>query len=130
PCDTDGMCDGTCTFKVAVCPNQPGLTSCTAHPPVVLSGKSLTKGTLTAPTSLSGSACGAFADVKAKTKGKSKHPKPGKTVLHVKAKVTGAKPKTDADNVKLVCKPRSGTCPTTTTTTTTMACVTPTTLPC
>src|SRR5262245_54849764 len=25
PCDTDGMCDGTCTFKVAVCPNQTGV---------------------------------------------------------------------------------------------------------
>jgi hypothetical protein len=131
PCDTDGMCDGTCTFKVALCPNQPGLAGCTPPSSVTLSGKSVAS--LTPPTDLSGSACGAFADVKVALKGKHKN-KPGKTVLHVKAKgPKGTKPKTDADNVKFVCKPRTGTCPTTTsttTTTTTMGCVTSTTTPC
>ena len=128
PCDTDGVCgNDSCKFKVALCPNQTGSSSCTPHPPVTLTGKNVGN-PLIAPGNLSGSSCGAFADVPVATRGK-KH-KPGKTVLHVKAKVTGAKPKTDADNVKLVCTHRTGACPTTTTTTTTMACVTPTTLPC
>ena len=132
PCDTDGMCDGTCTFKVAVCPNQTGVTGCTPKPPITLTGKGIASGVLKAPGNLSGSACGAFAEVKVPLKGKN-HTKPGHTVLKVKAKVSSGKPKTDNDTVKLICKRRVGTCPpptTTTTTTTTMACVTSTTLAC
>jgi hypothetical protein len=106
PCDADGT-SGTCTFKVALCPNQV-FSGCTTHPPVTLSGKSVApSGPLTPPTDLSGSDCGPFADVKVSLKKNGK--KAGKTVLHVKAKVIGGKPKTDVDNVKLICKPRPGT---------------------
>src|SRR5262249_48231461 len=105
PCDTDGASDGTCTFAVALCPNQ-SLPGCTTHPPVTLSGASVApSGPLMPPADLSGSDCGPFAAVRVSLKGK-KHNKPGKTVLHVKAKVTGGKPKTDVDNVKFICKPR------------------------
>ena len=108
PCDADGVPDGTCTFKVALCPNQ-SLSGCTPHPPITLSGTSVAPaGPLTPPTDLAGSACGPSAGVKVALKGKN-HNKPGKTVLHVKAKVTGAKPKTDADNVKLICTAPPGT---------------------
>jgi hypothetical protein len=133
PCDTDGQCQGTCTFKVAVCPNQSTLAGCTPHPPVALSGKSITSGTLSSPADLSGTDCGTFKDVTVNVKGKKKN-KPGKLVLHVKAKITGGKPKTDTDNVTLICKPRVGTCPppttTTTTTLTTVTTTTTTTLMC
>jgi len=108
PCDTDGVCgNDSCTFKVALCPNQTGSSSCTPHPPITLSGKSL-GAPLIPPTDLSGSDCGPFADVKVAIKvKKSGKKKPGKTVLHLKAKSSG-KPKTDTDNVKLICTPPAG----------------------
>jgi hypothetical protein len=106
PCDGDGVADGTCTFKVAVCPNQ-SLGGCTPHPPVTISGKSI-GAPLIPPTDLSGSDCGPYADVKVALKvKKSGAKKPGKTVLHLIAKSSG-KPKTDRDNVKLICTPRPG----------------------
>ena len=105
PCDADGT-SGTCTFKVALCPNQV-LSGCTTHPPVTLSGKSVApSGPLTPPADLSGSDCGPFADVKVSLK--KNGTKAGKMVLHVKAKGTGGKRKTDVDNVKLICRPRPG----------------------
>ncbi len=116
PCDTDGMCDGTCTFKVALCPNQTGISGCTPSPPlssITVKGKA----SLTPPTDLSGSDCGPFSDVKVTLKGKKKT---AKATIHVVAKDPTGKPKVDNDTLVLKCTKRVGTCPPPTTTTTTM----------
>ena len=68
-CDTDGLCDGTCTFSIRLCPNQTGLAGCTPHPPLT-KVKVKPNGALTIPTDLSGSACGAFTSVAVSVKKK------------------------------------------------------------
>src|SRR5438132_6754389 len=62
-CDQDGDChNGSCTFRVQACPNQPGLASCTPGSLVGLTANA--KGVpLPDPPSLSGSQCGGTVDV-------------------------------------------------------------------
>src|SRR5262245_31285534 len=35
-CDTDGACDGNCSFRLAVCFNQTDISNCTPAPPTCL----------------------------------------------------------------------------------------------
>lgn len=106
-CDTDGIPNGVCVFKVALCPNQTGVTGCTPAPPLTaITVKSKPKGTILAnPTDLAGTTCGAPTDItvpiKVTKKGKQK---PGKVKLLIKAKSSG-KPKTDPDKLILICNP-------------------------
>src|SRR5437773_9242974 len=70
-CDTDGLPNDVCDFKVALCPNQtdPTLTACTPHPPLtslkIRGGKGKMKPSAlpTAPADLSGTTCGSSVDV-------------------------------------------------------------------
>src|SRR5438105_926995 len=58
-CDSDGQCTGTCTFRVALCPNQtdPSLPKCT---PSSLTAQPIVNGaTLNPVPDLAGSTCGA-----------------------------------------------------------------------
>jgi hypothetical protein len=110
PCDTDGACNDSCTFEVAVCVNQtdPALASCT--PPSSLTSLKLkAKGGLLVPAP---GQSGAVVALKGNKK------KPGKLIINAKAKQS-AKPKTDEDQFQLRCVKREGACPTTTTSTTT-----------
>src|SRR5579862_6040638 len=114
-CDNDAQCDGTCTFRVALCPNQtdPNVPSCT---PSSLTAQPVVNGaTLNPVPDLAGSACSAAASVSVSTrKGGTKK---GKKTIHVKATATSGKPKKDTDKLTLICLPRTGTCPPPTTTT-------------
>jgi hypothetical protein len=123
-CDRDGACNDSCRFGVALCLNQPDNrpTCIPPFPPAALKSVKLPRrgpaSGLQVPA-LDSSACGAFLDVdvpvKLRKHGKVK--RPGKQKLNVKAK-SPAKPKNDKDQLRLVCLPRTGDCPTTTTTTT------------
>src|ERR1051326_1522079 len=118
-----GSCDDTCSFSVALCPNQSGLTKCTPKPPLagppVVSGKGVTANTLDTALDLAGTDCGEFRTVPVPVKTKRGRKKPGKLTIHVKATISSGKPKNDPDTLILTCMPRTtGTCPATTTTTT------------
>jgi hypothetical protein len=134
PCDVDGLCDGTCTFSLQACLNQPGIAGCTNTGAVTLKKPKL-KGAraVLAPDSVKSSTtptCSPFARVPVKTKRKGK--KPGKATVTVTA-VSTNKPKRDMDKLTLICTPRVGACPpptTTSTTSTTVTTTTSTTLPC
>ena len=111
-CDRDGVTqpNGSCTFRVAACLNQPGIAACT--PTALKKAKvSPKKLGIEVPSDLSGgSVCGAFTDVVVKAKKKRK--------LRLFAKAAGKPAKKDVDTIVLLCKPQQGACPTTTTTTT------------
>src|SRR5690349_19463627 len=60
PCDSDGKCDGVCTFRVRVCVNERNMPECTPTPFEKPARGSVP---LEAPTVTNGdSACGAFTD--------------------------------------------------------------------
>src|SRR2546427_525368 len=62
-CDQDGDChNNSCTFSVQACPNQPGIAGCTSPglQKLIAHAKSQQ---LPAPSSLTGSACGALIHV-------------------------------------------------------------------
>jgi hypothetical protein len=134
-CDRDGACNDSCRFGVALCLNQPDNrpTCIPPFPPDALKSVKLPRrgpaSGLQVPA-LDSSACGAFLDVdvpvKLRKHGKVK--RPGKQKLNVKAK-SPAKPKNDKDQLRLVCLPRTGDCPTTTTTTTVTTTTTSSTIP-
>jgi len=129
PCDAGACGDKACTFPVAGCINQPGLAGCT--PPAALQQFRVRgKVSVPAPSSLQGSACGAFVDVSVQTKKKKKGDKPGKVTLNVLAKAPkGTRPRADTDTFQFVCQPRTTACPPPTTTTTTTPTTTTTTIP-
>lgn len=110
-CDTDGQCQGSCTFDVAVCLNQPNVESCAPQP---LRKPAKVTGGLPLPDDASGApVCGARASVAVALKGKrANKPRTQKIRLVV---VTTGKPARDADKFLLRCEPRDGACPTTTT---------------
>ncbi len=122
-CDTDGLPNDVCDFKVALCPNQtdPNVPACTPHPPLTSlkikggQGKKKPSALPPAPTDLSGTACGSTVDIlvplKVKTKKNGmKVKKPGTAVIIVKAKGS-APPKADPDKLVLHCNPPTGTPP-------------------
>ena len=111
-CDTDGQCQGTCTFSVKVCLNQSNVSACTPStfkkPPKV--------GGLSAPSSSDDSAvCSDSQTLTVATKKKGKK----KGIKRIKATaIVDGKPKKETDTFIFTCEPRQGACPTTTTTTT------------
>src|SRR5207249_8853531 len=98
--------------RVRVCINQDG---CQASSSLRSLQIGPAKFAIPRPMTLSGAACGDFADVPVSLKGKAKT-RPGKQVIVLKARAQGAK-STDTDKDTLVCLPRlaSEPCPTTTT---------------
>jgi hypothetical protein len=117
-CDTDGQCQGTCSFGITACFNDPNVADCTPTnvTAVTVKGTTLNLATLL-PTSEN--VCGEQAIVGVPVKKTAKGAKKGK--LKVKVKATSvSKPKTDKDAFTLFCLPREeGACPTTTTTSST-----------
>jgi len=115
-CDSDGLCDGTCTFRVALCPNQsdPNLPKCS---PSSLASQPVVTGASIPPVpDLSGSTCGQFGTAAVSTrKGGTKK---GKSVVKVRATAVSGKPKKSVTKLTFICLPRTGTCPPPTTTTT------------
>src|SRR5206468_2404450 len=112
-CDQDGDChNGSCKFRVRVCIDQDGCQAPSALRSLQIGPA---KFAIPRPMTLSGAACGDFADVPVSLKGKAKT-RPGKQVIVLKARAQGAK-STDTDKDTLVCLPRlaSEPCPTTTT---------------
>src|SRR5947199_171152 len=112
-CDQDGDChNGSCKFRVRVCIDQDGCQAPSALRSLQIGPAKLA---IPRPTTLSGAACGDFADVPVSLKGKGKT-RPGKQVIVLKARAQGAK-STDIDKDTLVCLPRpaSEPCPTQTT---------------
>ncbi len=108
-CDTDGVPDYACVFKVALCANQTNLPGCAPGAPlrkVVV--KSVPKGVrLRPPADLSGG-CGPATDVvvpmKVTRRGKRL---PGKVKLLVSA-ITSGKRRRDRDRLVLTCEPCLG----------------------
>ena len=113
-CDTDGKCQGTCTFSVKVCLDQTNVAGCTPatfkKPPKVSQG-------LSAPQSGGASAVCSNSqslEVALKHGGKKKGTKRVKATA-----IVNGKPKKETDQFTFTCMPREGACPTTTTSTTT-----------
>ncbi|HEV7731856.1 MAG TPA: DUF4394 domain-containing protein [Candidatus Binatia bacterium] len=124
-CDTDGQCQGVCTFAVGICVNQTNVAGCTpAVPKKALKVKGATLVTVT--TTDAAPLCGALRDVPVALGGK-KRTKRGKKRITATAVVDG-KPARETDRLVLLCTPREGACPTTTTTVPTTTTTT-TTLP-
>jgi hypothetical protein len=121
PCDTDGQCNGQCTFEFKVCVNNadPNLTECTASGTLVSPLKATSKGLSIPLPGLIGESCGDAVSATVPLNGKKK--KKLKVSLLAKQGVT---PKKDKDKPKLVCVKRDEgvPCPTTTTTTLPAVC--------
>jgi hypothetical protein len=124
-CDADGACQGSCTFEIAVCLNQPGAAGCTPQP---LQKPARVKGApLAVPSSQDAApVCGAPERLEVRLRGPRQTRSATKRVrLTV---VTTGSPAKDKDVAVLRCQARlDGPCPTTTTavptstTTTTLA---------
>ena len=117
-CDSDGECDGTCRFQIAVCLNQndPRLPNCT--PPVPGSPLDRANELGRNPAGLlfpsfASSACGAFVGVDTPV---TRRARPGQRIRALA--VSPNRPRRDRDVLKLLCRARTGECPATTTTTT------------
>jgi len=113
-CDTDGQCQGTCTFSIAVCVNQTNVAGCTPtnlrRPPIV--GRRELRAQLPAIHGTD-SACGAFVSIPVKLV--SRH---GGRKLPGHAKIGTRAGGKDKDHLFLTCMPRTDACPAQTTTTT------------
>ena len=107
-CDTDGQCQGTCSFGITACFNDPNVAGCTPTNVTAVTVTGTTLDLATLPTSEN--VCGERAIVGVPVKNTAKGPKKGK--LKVKVKATSvSKPKTDKDAFTLFCLPREGACP-------------------
>jgi hypothetical protein len=107
-CDTDGQCQGTCSFGITACFNDPDIAGCT---PSNVTSVTVNGGSLNVPTVPSSeNICGSQAIVAVPVKQGKKGPKKGK--LKVKVSATSiSKPKKDKDKFTLFCLPRVGDCP-------------------
>ena len=117
-CDQDGDChNGSCTFRVQACVNQPDL-DCVSSALRSLKIAPAKVG-IAPPANLAGAACGDLANVVVPLRGRKKN-KAGKQVIVLKAKPSSGKA-TDVDKDTLVClpAPTGGACPTSTSTTST-----------
>ena len=99
-CDADGVCNGSCTFGVAVCRNQTDISACTPAPPTCIGPPQ--GGLLGLPCS-SSSACEPFTGVAVSLKKGGK--KPGEAKIRTIATSANAKRKTDKDRLTLRCLP-------------------------
>ena len=116
-CDTDGECQGTCSFGVTACFNDPDLAPCV---PSNVTSVTVNGGTINVPTVPSSeNICGSEAIIGVPLKQGKKGPKKGKLAVKITAQSI-SKPKKDKDKFVLVCLPREGECPAQGTTTTTL----------
>jgi hypothetical protein len=104
-CDTDGACDGTCTFLLRLCVNQ-----CTSKPIPVdrLKIKGATFEVPPLPTDQA--SCGGYVTVPTRPRARRGRARPGKSVIRLNGLGSG-RLKLDKDKVLLVCAPRAGACP-------------------
>jgi hypothetical protein len=104
PCDSDGACDGTCTFEVSVCANQtdPALADCIAPASLTKPVTAKSKGLTPPLPAQSGANCGDPFNAKVAAGKKLKIKTAGKQA---------SKPKSDKDKFTLSCLARSGDCP-------------------
>lgn len=127
-CDTDGQCQGTCTFFIQLCVNQTNVTGCTPSAfkkPVRVKGHLLPVPVTTGTEAACGDAMP--ITVPLKTRGKKKIA--GTRKLEVRANTSGSPPREKAF-LFLKCLPRTDACPapgSTTTTTTAVSTTTTTT---
>jgi hypothetical protein len=107
-CDTDGQCQGTCSFGITTCLNATNVPGCT---PSNVSAITVNGTTLDLPSVPSSeNVCGDRAIVAVPVKQTAKGAKKGK--LKVKVTATSlSKPKKDKDAFTLFCLPREGSCP-------------------
>jgi len=107
-CDTDGQCQNICTFSVRLCVNQTNISGCTPKP--FKRPPSVTSRVLRVPSTRGAEAvCGDPANVTLGVR-RRKH-------IVVRASESGPPTHGDKDILFLICKRRTGACPTTTTTT-------------
>src|SRR5207237_9057690 len=71
-CDQDGACNDSCTFRVQLCLNRPGLPACVAP----LSLDSVKPGSLP-PPGLIGENCGSFVDKTVQVRTRRHRTRPG-----------------------------------------------------
>jgi hypothetical protein len=130
-CDQDRACNGTCLFRARVCMGLTSKTRCTNPPcpqsptvcdtppcpPVCQPPPSLDtlvlnqRCPLEPPTSLVGSACGAFVEFPVALRGAAKG-KPGRTRCRARGVApAGTRPRSDTDVFFFVCEPPEGGCP-------------------
>ncbi len=124
-CDTDGQCQGTCTFFIQLCVNQTNVTGCTPSAfkkPVRVKGHLLPVPVTTGAEA----ACGDAMPITVATKPRGKKHIPGLRKLEVRANTTGSPPREKAF-LFLKCMPRTDACPAPGSTTTTTVSTTTTT---
>src|SRR5438105_14873962 len=80
PCDTDGATNGSCTFEVALCPNQSNVAGCSSTSVTSVTAK-VKGGTLNTPTNLSASTCGTSSTITVPLK--KNNTNPGKAIVHI-----------------------------------------------
>jgi hypothetical protein len=143
-CDKDGAAEanGSCTFEVGACINQPGVENCT--PPEGLSSakaKAKVAGVkggidIELPQLLEGSACGALLEMNVPLKKNGTKDGKGKVTLKAQVKKDKdagiLKKRKDTDKLTYVCTPlpEGQSCPITTTTTSTTTSTSTTLPPC
>ena len=111
-CDTDGQCEGTCTFFIQLCVNQTNVTGCAPSAfkkPVRVKGHLLPVPVTTGTEA----ACGDGMRITVPVHGKT-----GRRKLEVRANTTGSPPREKAF-LFLICKRRTDACPASGSTTTT-----------
>jgi len=113
-CDTDGECQGTCSFGITACFNDPNVAGCTPSNVTAVTVNGATLDLPTVPTSEN--ICGDRSIIAVPLKQGKKGPKKGKLTVKVTA-TSASKPKKDKDKFTLFCLPREGECPAQTTTT-------------
>ena len=102
-CDTDGACDGTCTFLLRLCLNR-----CLVKP-IPLEGLKVKGATLEVPTLPTNEpTCGGYVTVPTRLRGRGR--RPGRSIIRMTGLASG-RLKVDRDKVVLVCEPRRGSCP-------------------
>jgi hypothetical protein len=119
-CDTDGACDGSCTFSVTACTNGTVATCSAANvTSITFKGASIDTPTLPTTENLCGDASPVKVDIITKANGKKKK---GKVKVSATAEAPDAKPTKDKDAFTLFCVPRpeGDACPPQGTTTTTI----------
>lgn len=140
-CDLDGdpTANGSCTFELGACINQPGEGTCTPAAGLDKAKASAkvqgVKGKIDiqVPQLLEGSACGGLLDLVVPVKETKKGAKDGKGKVSLSASVKpdGEKKRSDKDKITVICAPRpeGEACPgaTTSTTSTTIVATTTTT---
>ena len=127
-CDTDGQCQGACTFFIQLCVNQTNVAGCT---PSAFRKSPKVKGHLLPVPVTTGTeaACGDGMPITVPLKKRGHTMLTGRKKLEIHANTSGSPPRERAF-LFLICKPRKDACPapgTTTTTTTAVSTTTTTT---